>query len=268
MAYCTKCGKQIDDDSVFCPYCGASQGNIQPEAELNPEYNSSGNAEYSAVKAINWKTIILKRILPAVVFTAVCLVICFVHVQIMEGYMDGDFSWILNDTLNDTFPTDNWFSCIVSFALSIIVFFVYLFVIRKLFAPSAAENNQKRKLPINQIIAIVIFVAECIVAFFPYTPGILHITGSTIVNIVAFIIECVICVILLISFFISNNALKNNSANNKKDFFITLLVIICLIIIQLMNEQELFTNIQAVPYIHTIICAAVAVLIQNNRKKY
>ena len=26
MKYCTKCGEQIDSDAVFCPYCGARNG--------------------------------------------------------------------------------------------------------------------------------------------------------------------------------------------------------------------------------------------------
>lgn len=29
MKYCTSCGKQIDDNDKFCPYCGAAQENEQ-----------------------------------------------------------------------------------------------------------------------------------------------------------------------------------------------------------------------------------------------
>ena len=30
MAYCRNCGIRIDDDAVFCPSCGANQGNVNP----------------------------------------------------------------------------------------------------------------------------------------------------------------------------------------------------------------------------------------------
>ena len=44
MAYCKKCGKQIEDDSVFCPYCGTTQGNQQ--ANYNQQSNYSQQPNY------------------------------------------------------------------------------------------------------------------------------------------------------------------------------------------------------------------------------
>ena len=40
MAFCTKCGAQIEDNAPFCPSCGASQG-------ANPNANNNFNANYA-----------------------------------------------------------------------------------------------------------------------------------------------------------------------------------------------------------------------------
>ncbi len=41
MIYCTNCGKQIDDDSKFCPFCGAAVvENEQADVEDNTQQNS------------------------------------------------------------------------------------------------------------------------------------------------------------------------------------------------------------------------------------
>jgi TM2 domain-containing membrane protein YozV len=42
--FCSKCGKQIPDDSVFCPECGAKVGVDQPEVVYTPDNEKSGLA--------------------------------------------------------------------------------------------------------------------------------------------------------------------------------------------------------------------------------
>lgn len=37
MKYCTKCGKQLNDDDLFCPACGAKQEAVKPQQEAPKE---------------------------------------------------------------------------------------------------------------------------------------------------------------------------------------------------------------------------------------
>ncbi len=41
--YCKKCGKKLEPDAVFCPYCGTKQS--EPGAEKNPEVRPETNPE-------------------------------------------------------------------------------------------------------------------------------------------------------------------------------------------------------------------------------
>ena len=40
VMYCIKCGKEIGSDDVFCGYCGASQKSQLPNEEVYDEKNS------------------------------------------------------------------------------------------------------------------------------------------------------------------------------------------------------------------------------------
>lgn len=53
MKYCVKCGKEIADNSTFCPECGASQGNInsQPGAQQANAYQQPPVQGYPAQQA-------------------------------------------------------------------------------------------------------------------------------------------------------------------------------------------------------------------------
>lgn len=64
--FCRKCGKQIEDDSIFCKYCGSNNlNNIQPgeeEVELNtnindtsvPSISSKNKNKNTSIKIINF----------------------------------------------------------------------------------------------------------------------------------------------------------------------------------------------------------------------
>ena len=42
MAFCTNCGTQLDENSKFCPTCGAEQANAQPvPAETDYNFNQT-----------------------------------------------------------------------------------------------------------------------------------------------------------------------------------------------------------------------------------
>lgn len=36
---CPKCGKQIEDDAVFCTYCGNNMTDVQEEKAITPPQN-------------------------------------------------------------------------------------------------------------------------------------------------------------------------------------------------------------------------------------
>jgi TM2 domain-containing membrane protein YozV len=42
--FCSKCGKQIPDDAVFCPECGTKVGADQPEVVYTPDGEKSALA--------------------------------------------------------------------------------------------------------------------------------------------------------------------------------------------------------------------------------
>ena len=45
MAYCTKCGQEIDDDAAYCPNCGTSMGSGgYTQQPYHPSQNNAYNA--------------------------------------------------------------------------------------------------------------------------------------------------------------------------------------------------------------------------------
>lgn len=48
--YCQKCGKQIDDESVFCQHCGAQAGNAASENLANKTANQSFSVQHTEKK--------------------------------------------------------------------------------------------------------------------------------------------------------------------------------------------------------------------------
>lgn len=46
MAFCTKCGKQIEENSRFCPYCGASFG--EPQAASPVQQKAPSESDHTA----------------------------------------------------------------------------------------------------------------------------------------------------------------------------------------------------------------------------
>lgn len=66
--YCTNCGKQIEDGSRFCKYCGSAQGNQPPlkgQGTYSGRQTSAGMSEAfpGNLTAIDWCTVILYGIL-------------------------------------------------------------------------------------------------------------------------------------------------------------------------------------------------------------
>lgn len=45
MKYCTRCGKQIEDNDEFCPYCGAKTDSTGPSMAQATTENSSNKEE-------------------------------------------------------------------------------------------------------------------------------------------------------------------------------------------------------------------------------
>lgn len=51
--YCKSCGMQIDDNSRFCNYCGADQGEMRRAAE-EPESGKERPEEGGSGKIVRW----------------------------------------------------------------------------------------------------------------------------------------------------------------------------------------------------------------------
>ena len=52
MAYCRKCGKEIDDEAVICPHCGVPQNNYYPNygrTNPTPTVTDDGNAGWAVL---------------------------------------------------------------------------------------------------------------------------------------------------------------------------------------------------------------------------
>ena len=74
--FCMKCGKKIDDDSTFCPYCG---GKVEVRAVMNTPISSDSGINNSLDKMISKKTIIgLSSCLVAVI-------VIIVMVKLLSG---------------------------------------------------------------------------------------------------------------------------------------------------------------------------------------
>lgn len=43
MAYCRKCGKEIDDEAVICPFCGVPQNNYYSQSSMVSGIEDNGN---------------------------------------------------------------------------------------------------------------------------------------------------------------------------------------------------------------------------------
>ena len=59
MTYCTKCGKQMPDDSRYCPHCGApSAGPVgyPPRPDTQPPYQAPNQAPNSGVMVVHDKS--------------------------------------------------------------------------------------------------------------------------------------------------------------------------------------------------------------------
>ena len=64
MAFCTKCGKQIPENTRFCPYCGSAAGEGQPSYQQRPitppatdhtaEYDSNDIKEHRAISVLSY----------------------------------------------------------------------------------------------------------------------------------------------------------------------------------------------------------------------
>ncbi|MCF0237764.1 MAG: zinc-ribbon domain-containing protein [Sphaerochaetaceae bacterium] len=46
MAYCRKCGAQIDDEAVFCPKCGVLQQAVKQDISYSVSYNNQDRGSF------------------------------------------------------------------------------------------------------------------------------------------------------------------------------------------------------------------------------
>lgn len=78
MSYCEKCGKQISENSKFCPGCGEQQNNASPQIPAHT--NNSGHFKRGAVIAsayCNYNSV--RRFKIAEIFSDVCAVFFWLY---------------------------------------------------------------------------------------------------------------------------------------------------------------------------------------------
>ncbi|WP_295209241.1 zinc ribbon domain-containing protein [Ruminococcus sp.] len=46
MAFCRKCGKEINDDAVICVHCGCATEKAAQQNNQNPNYDPDSNADF------------------------------------------------------------------------------------------------------------------------------------------------------------------------------------------------------------------------------
>lgn len=63
--YCKKCGKEVDDDSLFCPFCGASlnDNDVEDEAEAVDVDNNSDRGPWKVFAIVGYVLGILSFVL-------------------------------------------------------------------------------------------------------------------------------------------------------------------------------------------------------------
>ena len=54
--YCQKCGKQIDDGSAFCQYCGVHTGNFVSNNSVNEKVYQNYNVQHTERKTEHIKS--------------------------------------------------------------------------------------------------------------------------------------------------------------------------------------------------------------------
>jgi hypothetical protein len=84
--FCPKCGKQIDDGSKFCPFCGAdiSNDNISPERKRNEniQREQDGNYAYNGKKPMKTSVIVIICIAAVAAVVAILMALGLVKFSI------------------------------------------------------------------------------------------------------------------------------------------------------------------------------------------
>ena len=54
MKYCKNCGTQLDDNTAFCPECGAKQDEINTNQEEQVEYIEQPNDDVEYIEEVHY----------------------------------------------------------------------------------------------------------------------------------------------------------------------------------------------------------------------
>ena len=87
--YCYKCGKKIENEDVFCAYCGANQNRNFSASDSNVSNNYRESSDDSKIERIN-KEIDKKQ--SNVMFIVLPLILAFFVIAIISGFQNNSTS--------------------------------------------------------------------------------------------------------------------------------------------------------------------------------
>lgn len=98
--FCPKCGKQIDDDSIFCLYCGAKIVKHNEKVEIK---NNTNNLEKTENKHTVWK-----------IFAVFAMLFALIAIIVAIIYNTKELTACSNDIyVNNNFDFTKEISCII-----------------------------------------------------------------------------------------------------------------------------------------------------------
>lgn len=95
--FCHKCGKEIDDESVFCRYCGSSQSADSNSVSQNPPVQIISDTDNASSKIVQKTSSDNKKflyaIIAAIVVVGAIVIVCFSSFKKCDSLADaGDFA--------------------------------------------------------------------------------------------------------------------------------------------------------------------------------
>ncbi len=89
MAFCSKCGRQMDDFAQFCPGCGASRA--QTNANPNPNININVNPGFvgGGAKVSKWDGTVIDTVIHSIVASLIISITCGIALPWALCYLWG-----------------------------------------------------------------------------------------------------------------------------------------------------------------------------------